>query len=272
MLLSDKVAIITGGSKGIGRSIAFKFADEGALVVVVSHSDEGKKVEEEITRKGGNSIFIRCDVTDSSAVKNMVDQTIAKFGKIDIIVNNAGGISVAGGHALSITDITEEDWDKLVNLNLKSMFLCCKAVVSHMKTRRCGKIINISSMGAICPGGPGGTAYHAAKAGVIGLTLDLAFELAPFNINVNVILPGPIRTDFWGAVKDDEAFFDKLAKTQIPMQRAGTPDEVAGAALYLASELSSYVTGVILPVAGGDPLKPWPLASAPYLEVWYGRK
>lgn len=270
MLLSDKVAIVTGGSKGIGRSIALKFAEEGASVVVVSRSEEGRIVADEIARKRGNSIFIQCDVTDSFQVQKMVEQTIAKFGKIDILVNNAGGISVARGPTIYITDITDEDWDKIVDLNLKSTFLCCRAVVPHMKARRYGKIINISSMGAFCPGGPGGTAYHAAKAGVVGLTLDLAFELAPFNINVNVVLPGPIRTDFWGSVKDNTAFFEKLTKTQIPMQRVGTPEEVAGAVLYLASELSSYVTGVILPVAGGDPLKPWHLAAAPYLEVWRG--
>ncbi|MEM2767065.1 MAG: SDR family NAD(P)-dependent oxidoreductase [Candidatus Bathyarchaeia archaeon] len=268
MLLSDKVAIVTGGSKGIGKSIALKFAAEGASVAVVSHSEYGKLVADEIIKKGGKSIFIQCDVTDSHQVQNMIKQTIDKFGHVDILVNNAGGISVARGPTIYITDITDEDWDKIIDLNLKSTFLCCRTIVPHMKARRYGKIINISSMGAFCPGGPGGAAYHAAKAGVVGLTLDLAFELAPFNINVNAILPGPIRTDFWGSIKDNNTFFEKLTKTQIPMQRVGTPEEVAGAALFLASELSSYVTGVILPVAGGDPLKPWHIVAAPYLEVW----
>lgn len=266
MLLKDKVAIVTGASRGIGKAVALKFAEEGASVAVASSSQEGESTAKAILEKGGHASFIQVDVTDSRQVKGMVDQVLSDFGKIDILVNNAGGIKAAPGLKLSITDITEEEWDKLINLNLKSVFLCCKAVVPHMKARKYGKIINVSSMGAICPGGPGGTAYHSAKAGVIGLSLDLAFELAPYNINVNVILPGPILTDFWGPLKNKKAFFDKLVKAHIPLQRVGLPEDIAGATLFLASELSAYITGVILPVSGGDPLKPWQSASSPYLE------
>lgn len=255
MLLSDKVAIVTGGSKGIGRGIALKFAEEGCSVVVAStHRDEGIKTTEEISNKGGRSLFVQCDVTKAEQVQTMVNKVIERFGKIDILVNNAGGINVARtGVGMGQT---EEEWDRLLDLNLKSVFLCCKAVIPHMKTRRYGKIINISSMGAIMPGRPN-PGYHAAKAGVIGLTINLAFELAPFNINVNAILPGPIRTSFWEIITKDitdiDSFWKELAKG-IPLQRYGTPEDIAGVALFLASELSSFVTGVIIPVSGGLPL------------------
>jgi NAD(P)-dependent dehydrogenase (short-subunit alcohol dehydrogenase family) len=272
MLLQKKVAIVTGASTGIGKAIAIKFAEEGASVVVVSRSNLGKKTVEEILNKGGDAVFIQCDVTSSKQVDDMVRDVINKFGKVDVLVNNAGGVKVAKNPAVSITDVTEEDWDAIINLNLKSVFLCCKAVTPHMKERKYGKIINVSSLGAICPGGPGATAYHAAKAGVIGLTLDLAFELAPYNINVNSILPGPVVTEFWGPLKDNEKFFDELVKISIPMQRAGKPEEVAGAALFLASDLSSYITGAVLPVAGGDPLKVWSVITPVYFRYGFPRK
>ena len=257
MLLKDKVAIITGGAKGMGRGMAFKFAEEGCAVVIADIAiKEAEEAVAEIKKKGGNALAIKCDVTSGQQVSETVDKVVKKFGKIDILVNNAGGIAA---HT-PVEDLTEEAWDKVFALNLKSDFLFCKYVVPHMKKRKYGKIINLSSIGAVQP--PAHEIhYNTAKAGVIGFTTDLANALAPLGINVNCILPGPIRTNFYDAMvgkmseKDRDNFFNMLGK-KVPLQRVGTPEDIAGAALFLASELSAYVTGHALYVAGGLPLLP----------------
>jgi 3-oxoacyl-[acyl-carrier protein] reductase len=254
MLLSKRVAIITGGARGIGKGIALKFAEEGCSVVITDVlANETKKTLEEILKKGGNGFSVQCDVSDSRQVQNLVNQVINKYGKVDILVNNAGIAQTPK----SITMVSEEEWDRILAINLKGVFLCCKAVVPHMKEKRYGKIINISSTGAIAP--PSQTiSYCAAKAGVLGLTLDLALELAPFNICVNAILPGGIRTEMWDAIVppdvNEEDFFVKVAET-VPMKRVGTPEDIAGVALFLASDLSGYVTGDRIIVGGGIPLR-----------------
>jgi NAD(P)-dependent dehydrogenase (short-subunit alcohol dehydrogenase family) len=259
LLLKDRVAIVTGGAVGIGRGIALKFAEEGCSVVVADiAATEGTETAEEVSRKGSKGIFLQCDVTDSQQVQDMVDKAIRQLGEVDILVNNAGGVPdvTPGG---SIVDITDEQWDKIINLNLRSAFFCCRAIVPHMKGNGYGKIINLSSIGAIQPS-DSVIHYHAAKAGVIGLTTNLAFDLAPYNICVNAIMPGPIVTPFWDnvlkGIRDRGAFFAELAKKNVPMQRIGTPDDIAGAALFLASELSAYVTGDTMLVSGGIPLLP----------------
>jgi 3-oxoacyl-[acyl-carrier protein] reductase len=257
VLLADKVAIITGGAVGIGRGIALKFADEGCSIVIADISAvNGKKTAKDVSQKGRESIFMPCDVTDSHQVQDMVSRAIDKFGKVDILVNNAGGVPdvTPGG---SIVDITDEQWNRVIDLNLKSAFLCCRAIVPHMKENKYGKIINLSSIGAIQPS-DSVIHYHSAKAGIIGLTCNLAFDLAPYNICVNAIMPGPIRTPFWEPVTrgiaDKDALFAEIARKNVPLQRIGTPEDVAGAALFLASELSSYVTGETIYVSGGIPL------------------
>lgn len=262
MLLSDRVAIITGGAIGIGRSTALLFADEGCSVVIADIlTKEGEKTAEEVSAKGRDGVFINCDITDTHQVQNMVAQTISQFGKVDILVNNAGGVpkDLKSGGA-GIINLTEEQWDKIFALNLKGYVFCCQAVVPYMKDKKYGKIISISSMGVFAPPGPS-IDYHSAKAGVLGMTYNLAFELAPFNINVNAILPGPVRTAFWDpvtrGVADKDAFFAELSKMKVPLQRIGKPEDIAGAALFLASELSSFITGVAIPVAGGIPLSPY---------------
>ena len=257
MLLESRVAIITGGAVGIGRGIALKFAEENCSVVIADIAEtEGKKTAEEASKKGGEGIFVSCDVTVARQVQDMVDKAVSRFGKVDILVNNAGGVSGPEG---SLDGVSEEQWDKSLNLNLKSAFLCCKAVVPHMKKSKYGKIINVSSLGAVHPA-VSVVHYHAAKAGVLGLTYNLAFELAPLNISVNAILPGPIRTPFWEPVTkgipDKDAYFAEIAKKEVPMQRIGMPEDVAGAALFLASELSAFVTGETINVAGGLPQLP----------------
>jgi len=258
MLLSNRVAIITGGAKGIGRGIALKFAAEGCSIVIADVAmKEAKDTLNEVIKKGRDGLAIQCDVTNSVQVKGVVNSAISKFDKIDILVNNAGGMPSA---APPIENMPDEEWDRVIALNLKSDFLFCKAVVPHMKEKRYGKIINISSSGAISPP-KHSIHYNAAKAGVIGFTYDLAGALAFFNINVNAILPGLIRTAFYdpllGPMSDQQkdAFFANSSRI-VPMQRAGTPDDIAGAALFLASDLGAYVTGTTLLVTGGMPLTP----------------
>jgi 2-hydroxycyclohexanecarboxyl-CoA dehydrogenase len=251
MLLSDRVAIVTGGARGIGRGIALKFADEGCRVAV---SDiiikEANDTASEIINRGGQGVAIECNATNGAQVSAMVDQVIDRFGKIDILVNNAGGLPSTA----PIEDMSEEEWDSVVALNLKSAFLGCKYVVPHMKARKYGKIVNISSLGATVP--PSSNVhYHSGKAGVLGMTVDLAVGLASYNIYVNAIIPGPIRTAFFGSRLNDDAFFAELGKT-VPLGRVGTPEDIAGAALFLASELSSFVTGEFINVTGGLPLGP----------------
>jgi 3-oxoacyl-[acyl-carrier protein] reductase len=259
MLLKNRVAIVTGGAKGIGRGIAFKFAAEGCDVVVNARHIEGaRKVTAEIKTLGRKSLAIKADVSRSDEVDAMVARTIKEFGKIDILVNNAGGTGLAKDS--TIEDTSEEDWDRIVDINLKGQFLCCRAVVPYMKKAHYGKIINVSSMGAIQPPAPIAH-YHAAKGGVLSLTKNLAFELAPYNITVNAILPGPINSEFFNEMlkamskKEGEAFF-RMLDSRVPMGRMGTPDEVAGVALFLASELSAYVTGDAINCGGGLPLSP----------------
>jgi NAD(P)-dependent dehydrogenase (short-subunit alcohol dehydrogenase family) len=258
-LLENRVAIITGAASGIGRGMALRFAAEGCDVVIADLYPEGaRKVAEEVRAGGRRSLDIAVDVSRAAEVNDMAARAAGEFGKIDILVNNAGGVFFAGGGP--IDDITEDDWDKVVDVNLKGPFLCCRAVVPYMKEQRYGKIVNVSSMGAIHPPAPIAH-YHAAKGGVLSLTSNLAFELARFNITVNAILPGPVRSEFFREMvkdtgdKEKEEFFDWLGK-RVPMQRIGTPDDIAGAALFLASDLSSYVTGESICVGGGLPLTP----------------
>jgi NAD(P)-dependent dehydrogenase (short-subunit alcohol dehydrogenase family) len=259
MLLENRVAIVTGGAKGIGRGIALRFAAEGCDVAVNARHIEGaREVAAKIKALGRRSLAIKADVSRSAEVDVMVARTLQEFGKIDVLVNNAGGTGLARDTA--IEDTSEADWDRIVDINLKGQFLCARAVVPYMKKARYGKIINVSSMGAIQPPAPIAH-YHAAKGGVLSLTRNLAFELAPFNITVNAILPGPIRSEFFNEMlsamskKEGEAFFAMLER-RVPLGRLGTPEEVAGVALFLASDLSSYVTGDAINCGGGLPLNP----------------
>jgi len=254
LLLENRVAVITGSANGMGKGMALKFAREGCDIVVNDlKMDAAQKVVEEIKSGGRKAIAVKADISKSKEVKSLIEEAVREFGKIDILVNNAGA---AGGGSLEQSD--EEEWDQVLGLNLKGAFLTCKAAVPHMKKQRYGKIINVSSMGAVRPS-VSVLAYHSAKAGIIGLTRNLAFELAPFNIYVNCIVPGPIETPFWDplskgmSAEQKKAFFAALAKKEVPLGRMGTPEDIAGPALFFASDLSSYVTGQIMCVAGGQP-------------------
>jgi NAD(P)-dependent dehydrogenase (short-subunit alcohol dehydrogenase family) len=249
MLLENRVAIVTGGARGIGKGICLRFADEGCSVAIADIlEDKAKETAAEISAKGREAISVKCDVTSRQQVKDMVDKVIGKFGKVDILVNDAGALP---SH-FPAEELPEEQWDKIVNLNLKGQFLCCQAVIPHMKAKKYGKIVNVSSIGAIHAVGPD-VHYASAKMGVMGLTLDLAFELAPFNITVNTVLPGPVPTDFWTSPPTPQ-MLEGMSKS-IPMQRIGTPDDIAKVVLFFASELSSWVTGERILASGGEPMK-----------------
>jgi NAD(P)-dependent dehydrogenase (short-subunit alcohol dehydrogenase family) len=257
MLLKDKVALVTGSAHGIGRGIAEKFAREGCdLIINGLHLDPAQKVAEEIKSLGREAIAIKADIGNSAEVNKMIKTAADKFGRIDILVNNAGGVSGTEGRGNS-DNITEEEWDSVVNLNLKGPFLVTMGVLPYMKKNKYGKIIFISSMGAISPC-VSVIHYHAAKAGVLGLMTNLAFELAPMNIYVNAIVPGPVETTFWDALlppgPDRDALFKAVAKKEIPLEKIGKPEDIAGPALFLASGLSDYITGQVINVAGGQPL------------------
>jgi len=272
VLLKNKVAIITGGAKGMGRGMAEKFAEEGCTVAIVDIDiDEAKKVAAGINKKkGGEAIAIKCDVTSGKEVAATVAQVAKQFKKIDILVNNAGAIA----KHIPIEDMSEEIWDSVMALNLKSHFLFCKYVVPYMKKARYGKIIGLSSIGAVQP--PAHEInYNTAKGAVISFTTDLANALAPMNINVNCILPGPIKTHFYDSTigvmpKDQQEMVYGMMGKKTPLQRIGLPEDIAGAALFLASEMSSYITGQALYVAGGLPLLP--PAPLPRQEAAKGKK
>ena len=254
MLLENKVALITGGAKGMGKAMALKFAGEGSDIIIGDIDiDNAVKVANEVQAVGRTSLAVKADISSSKDVQEMVSGAIDKFGKIDILVNNAGR---AGGGG--IENSTEEDWDKVLAVNLKGHFLVTKSVVPFMKKQKSGKIVFISSMGAVHPS-ISVLSYHSAKSGLIGLTYNLAFELASDNICVNCIVPGPVETPFWDALTrgmaDDEKrkYYAALATKEVPLGRMGIAEDIAGPALFLVSNLSDYVTGQVLYVAGGQP-------------------
>ena len=208
---------------------------------------------EEIKAIGQKAIAIKADISKSKDIKAMIEESIQTFGKIDILANNAGA---AGGGSLEASD--EDEWDYVLALNLKGAFIACKAAVPHMKKQGYGKIIFSPRWGPCVPS-VSVLAYHSAKAGIIGLTRNLAFELAPFNIYVNCIVPGPIETPFWDPLskgmspEQKKAFFAALAKKEVPLGRMGTAEDIAGPALFFASELSSYVTGQVMWLQADSP-------------------
>jgi NAD(P)-dependent dehydrogenase (short-subunit alcohol dehydrogenase family) len=255
MILQDKVAVITGGARGMGRAIALRYADEGCDSVIVDVLDkEGEATTADIKAKGRKAIYVHCDVANGKQVNEMVVKAIQEFKKIDILVNSAG----VGSNPTPFENTTEEEWDRIMNIDCKGTFLTMLAVAPYMKKQRSGKIINIVSVAAF-ETGMMNVHYHASKAAQASVTRSAASDLAPYNVCVNMIHPGMILTDmsavFSGpGVKDVEAFQKGMAENMVPLKRMGTVDDVARAALFLASEESAYITGDSLCVSGGSGL------------------
>lgn len=244
MKLEGKTAIVTGASRGIGREIALELARQGADVVVnySGSEDRANQVVEEIKALGRNSFAFQCNVSNSESVASMVKETIDVFGKIDILVNNAG---ITRDNLLM--RMKEDEWDDVININLKGVFLCTKAVTRQMMKQRSGRIINISSIVGVS-GNPGQANYVAAKSGVIGLTKTTAKELSSRGITVNAIAPGFITTDMTDKLGED---VKGQMLQQIPLARFGEPSDIANVVVFLASEDSRYMTGQTLHVDGG---------------------
>jgi len=244
MNLTGKAVLVTGASRGIGREIALELARQGANVAVNFAGSEAKanEVVDEIKALGRDAIAVKCNVSNAEEVTEMVKGTIDRFGKLDILVNNAG---ITKDNLLM--RMKEEEWDDVININLKGVFLCTKAVTRQMMKQRVGRIINIASIVGVS-GNPGQANYVAAKAGVIGLTKTTAKELASRNITVNAIAPGFITTDMTDKLPEEVRA--EMLK-QIPLARLGEPKDIAKITAFLASDDSSYITGQTFHVDGG---------------------
>lgn len=241
MDLSSKVAIITGGARGIGREIALRLAEAGATVVVSDVAD-AEPAAEEIRKMGHQSLAVAADVTSASDVAGMVEKVTAEYGRIDILVNNAG---IARDQLLM--RMSDEDWEAVLNVNLKSVFLCTRAVLRQMVKQRWGRIVSISSIVGIV-GNPGQANYSSSKAGVIGFTKTIAREVGSRGITVNAIAPGFIVSKMTEQLSEEQK--SEMLK-RIPLGFLGTPRDVAEAVAFLSSEEARYITGQVLGVDGG---------------------
>ena len=268
-LLTDRVAIINGGATGMGQSTAYLFCEEGCRCVIADvNEEEGQKTAAEASKRGGEALFIRCDITDLKQIKDCVDQTVKKFDKVEILVGSAGGSvprdssarprNADGTRKIGVEYTDENHFDMMTDLNYKGHVFFCKEVVPYFKKQNYGKIVLISSLGVYDPPGPSAE-YHGAKAAIIGLVYNLAYELGPRNINVNGILPGPIKTPFWDPVlshvppeERDEAM-DRMGQSS-PLGHVGRPEDIGNTCLFLCSEMSAFITGQMISVGGGIPM------------------
>ena len=244
--LDKKNAIVSGGSKGIGKAIAIKFAQAGANVIICSRRKENLEAAVAEAESIGLTLFpVECNTSSYSSILSVTDYTLEKFGKVDILVNNAA----TNPHYGPILDSEDSHWDKIFDVNVKGYFNFVKACSSSMISNKSGKIINVASIAAKTPLDGLGV-YNISKAAVVMLTKVLAKELGEHNIQINTLAPGLIKTDFSRALWENEDTYNKIVKS-IPQGKMGTPDDISGMALYLASEASDFITGSIFTVDGG---------------------
>jgi len=245
MRLKNKIAIITGAGSGIGRAIALAFAREGAKIVVADLNEKGgQETADLIKKEKGEVVFIKTDVSQAKDIEQMVETCLKEFGQVDVLANNAGIVKMSPLH-----ETLEEDWDKILGVNLKSVFLSSKKVLPIMLGQGKGKIINIASIAGLVGFSNLGP-YCASKGGIIALTREMALEYAPQRINVNCIAPGIIKTAMTKEMLADETT-RKFLESSTPYPRLGEPEDIAQAAVYLASDESDFVTGEVLVVDGG---------------------
>ncbi len=244
MLFNGEVAIITGAAKGLGKAIAQALCKQGAKAALFDIDvTKGQACAREIIADGGDAQFFKCDVGSVDEIKASVQAVADAFGRIDILVNNAGIL-----YTTPVEDITEDEWDHICDVNLKSVFFMSQQVLPRMKQQQSGNILNVSSVAGRMGGKANGLGYTATKAGMIGLTYGLATRLAKHNINVNVIAPGTTKTDILKAIPPDK--LEALAAS-IPLGRLGTPEDIANAAVFLVSKQASFITGAVLDINGG---------------------
>lgn len=243
-MLQGKNILVTGASRGIGKSIALELAAKGANVAInyAGSEERAQAVVEEIQKLGGKSFKIQADVSKEADVKTMIKEVIKQFDSLDILVNNAG---ITKDNLLM--RMKEEDFDQVIDINLKGVFLCTKAVTRHMMKQRSGKIINVASIVGVS-GNPGQTNYVAAKAGVIGMTKSVALELASRNILVNAVAPGFISTDMTDELTQEQ---QDAILSRIPLAKLGSPEDVANVVRFLASDDANYITGQTIHIDGG---------------------
>lgn len=240
----DKVAIVIGASYGIGSCVAMRLAENGAIVCFVSRSG-AQKIVEGLKKKGFNVEDFKMDARDEKAINDMVSYVIKKYGRIDILVN-----SQAINQCVKIEKIALDDWENIIGTNLTSIFLSCKACVPYMKKQKYGKIINISSVAARNRSPVAGVHYVATKTAILGFSRQLAFELGPFGVNVNVLCPGQTKTPM--LMNSMTAEQQKALVESVPLKRIAEPDDQANVVMFLASDESSYMTGAVLDVNGGQ--------------------
>ncbi len=247
MMFSEEVAWVTGSSTGIGRACALSLTKEGCKVAVHYNrsEDEAKEVVEEVESTGGEALLVGGDVADAGEVKRMVGEIEERFGRLDILVNNAGSLI----ERRSLEEMDENLWDRVMDVNLKSVYLCSQAALPLMKRRGRGKIVNMTSVAARTGGGPGSVAYATSKGGVSTLTRAMAKELISDGIIVNAVAPGIITTPFHEQFTPDDVR-EKMTGN-IPIGREGTPEEISAAVVYLASSQADYIVGEILEINGG---------------------
>jgi NAD(P)-dependent dehydrogenase (short-subunit alcohol dehydrogenase family) len=245
--LADRIAIVTGAGRGIGRGIARCLARAGAEVAVVDQAEDRiAGVVAEVESLGRRGLGISADVARAGDVKRVVGETLERFGKIDLLVNNAGVVVVR-----RMIEQTEEDWDRVLDVNLKGAFLCCREVVPEMIARKRGAIVNIASIAAFHVTVPH-VPYAASKAGLVALTRDLAYEVGRHGIRVNAIAPGPIETPMARIASEEQR--QRIAGN-IPLGRIGQPEDIGNAVVFLASDAAGFITGATLPVSGGADLR-----------------
>ena len=244
MRVKDKVAVVTGSGRGIGEATVKRLSEEGAKVVVTDINEEGAiKVADEIKDKGGEAIAVKTDVTKAAEVEALMAKAVEAFGKLDILVNNAGF-----NRDMLIKNMTEKDWDDVLDTDLKGAFLAAKFATPYMVEQKYGKVVNISSRA--WHGNPGQANYSSAKAGIIGLTKAMSWEFGRYNINVNAIAPGIIATD----LMKGHPKFDMIKERQLanmPIKRVGEPIDVANTILFLVSDEASFISGELIHVSGG---------------------